>query len=120
VTRSAGRLPTFVTQFVLASVLVVASSYALGLKIVWAFSEQDCPPAHEVFYPIGQVSGGAWSCLPVGVTPPAGDMDWWNNLPTGHKDQRFGVYLANPEVRVLEFDNGRPHFIGLNVPAPLY
>jgi hypothetical protein len=121
-TPNARRLGEVLLRVALVATLFVAIGYALGLKTIWAFSERTCPPGHVEHYPIGMVMGGSWLCLPIDVMPPPGDMAWWNSLPTGYREQRVGVYLANLQVRVFTYDNfsGGPHFIGLNVPAPPY
>jgi hypothetical protein len=116
------RLAELLVRIALVAALVVAIGYALGFKAVWAFSERSCPPDHVVHYPIGTVMAGRWLCVPVDVTPPPGDMAWWSSLPTGYREQRVSVYLANLRFRVFTYDNasGSPHFFGFNVPAPSY
>jgi hypothetical protein len=119
---STRRPPKLLVRLALVAAIFVAIGSALGFRTVWAFSERVCPPNHVEYYPIGMVMGGFWLCQPLGVTPPPGDVAWWNSLPTGYRDQRVGVYFANLQVRVFDYDNvsGAAHFIGFNVPAPSY
>ncbi len=113
------RPAALLVRVALVAALLAASGYALGFKTDWAFSERLCPPDHVEQY-LG-LMGGVWRCLPVGVTPAAGDDAWWNSLPQGHRTQRIGVYLANLQVRVFTYDDAiGVHFIGVNVPAPSY
>jgi hypothetical protein len=121
-TPNTRRPPKPLVRVALVAAIFVAIGYALGLKTVWAFSERLCPPNYVEYYPIGMHKGGFWLCQPLGVTPPPGDVAWWNSLPSGYRDQRVGAYFANLQVRVFEYDNvsGGPLFIGFKVPAPSY
>jgi hypothetical protein len=113
------RLAALLRRFALVAALLVASGYVLGLRVVWVFSERPCPPAHMA-QPVG-VMGGVWRCLPIGVTPPPGDEEWWNTLPVAYRERSVGVYLTNLQVRVFTYDEGSgEHFIGFNVPPPSY
>jgi hypothetical protein len=121
-TANARRRPRLLVRIALVAAIFVAMGYALGFKTVWAFSERLCPPNYVEYYPIGMHTGGFWLCQPLGVTPPPGDVAWWNNLPSGYREQRVGAYFANIQVRVFEYDNvsGGPLFVGFNVPEPAY
>ena len=110
-------LATVLRRFAFVAALLLACAYVLGFTVVWTFSERPCPPAHMA-QPVG-VMGGVWRCLPIGVTPPPGDEEWWNNLPVASRERTVGVYLANVHVRVFAYDEGSgERFIGFNVPAP--
>jgi hypothetical protein len=110
-------LATVLRRFAFVAALLLACGYVLGLKIVWSFSERPCPPAH-IAQPVG-LMGGVWRCLPIGVAPPPGDEEWWNNLPVASRERTVGIYLANVHVRVFTYDEGSgERFIGFNVPAP--
>jgi hypothetical protein len=102
-----------------AAIVSMTIGFGLGLKGVWIFVNRPCPPAYDA-QPVGLIDG-IWRCLPQGVEPPAGDVAWWNSLPTAHRNEEVGVYLANVRVRLFSYsNNGGYHFVGLNVPAPPY
>jgi hypothetical protein len=104
-------------RLALVAALLAASASVLGFRVVWVFSEWPCPPAH-IAQPVG-LMGGVWRCLPIGVTPPPGDEEWWNNLPVASREHTVGVYLTNVNVRLFLYDEGSgERFIGFNVPAP--
>jgi len=94
--------------------LLVGAAYLVGFKPVFAFTEVSCPPTYTE-QPVG-IQGGIYRCIPpggaAGVDP--------RSLLVGSRQREIGLYLANLNVRVFDFDieQGNYHWFARGVPPP--
>lgn len=88
------------------------AAYLVGIKLVLIWTEVACPPGH-IERGVTLQDGIYW-CVPPGG---AAGVDL-QTLPMASRQRWIGLYLANLQVRVFEFENGLFRWLGRGVPAP--
>ena len=94
--------------------VLVLAAYFVGFKPVFDVSEVRCPAGY-IKQGIGLQDYSYW-CIPPGG---AAELDR-RTLPMGSQRRQIGLYFANLDVRVFDFDgvSGNYLWFARNVPAP--
>ena len=99
-------------RLVLIAAFLAVTAYVVGVKPVFIWTEVACPAGHVER--AVTIQDGIYWCVPPGGSTGL-DLE---NRPMGGRQRWIGLYLANLQVRLFEYDNGSYRWLARDVAPP--